>query len=80
MLSAQIAHPQEGDFVEGGLVMSCEASLCFSAGQHRTMCSADMALQCFWTGQVGTQEFNSVENGEVSNVLVFDRNMKCFLT
>lgn len=37
VLSAQIAaHPQEGDFVEGGLVISCETSLCFYAGQNKS--------------------------------------------
>lgn len=36
VLSAQVAaHPQEGDFVGGELVMSCETSLCFTAGQHK---------------------------------------------
>lgn len=47
--------------------------------QHSTMCCVDVRLQCFWLGQVRTQAFNFVENGEVSNVLFFDRRMKCFL-
>lgn len=82
VLNAQIAtHPEEGDFVGGELVISHETSLCFSAGQHKSAQhnvfgghGATMLL----VRRVGTQTFNFVENGEVSNVLLFNRKMKSF--
>lgn len=57
------------------LVFHCRTA----QNQHSAMCSADVGLQHSWWGQVATQEFNFIENVDVSSVLLFDRKMKCFL-